>query len=214
MKKSNMLIAVFAVLAAASVAKAGEIKIDFDGKSVFAVPSMHEIFAENHQLVPAGTITAEAATEKRLMGGGDDPCCDNPNILCYAPCEPGPELVKAAVPANFEKLARYYQEQENIKAVVAAYYSSKGDNAAAAALAAKDVRIAAGNGVVYVVRPGVQEKIADRGLSAKVEALVRPASQQKIVEEGVLLIVGCMYDKECWDAVGDGVSAISEWANS
>ncbi|HBB66621.1 MAG: hypothetical protein A2049_01850 [Elusimicrobia bacterium GWA2_62_23] len=52
MKKSNMLIAVFAVLAAASVAKAGEIEIDFDGTKGLKPQSMHDIFAGSHQIVP------------------------------------------------------------------------------------------------------------------------------------------------------------------
>jgi hypothetical protein len=52
MKKSNMLIAVFAVLAAASVAKADEIKVDFDGSDKgFKPQSMHDIFAGSHQII-------------------------------------------------------------------------------------------------------------------------------------------------------------------
>jgi hypothetical protein len=89
MKKSNMLIAVFAVLAAASVAKAGEVAVDFDGGKGFQPQSMHDIFAAAHQLVPAGALKTDAETNKRILGGGSgDPCCDDPTILCYAPCEP------------------------------------------------------------------------------------------------------------------------------
>lgn len=57
MKK--MMIAVFAIMAAGSAAKAEEINIDFDGK--FKPQSMHEIFANGHQLLPAGADMIVAA---------------------------------------------------------------------------------------------------------------------------------------------------------
>jgi hypothetical protein len=89
MKKSNMLIAVFAVLAAVSVAKAENAEVNFDGGSKGLKPqSMHSIFAAAHSIVPAGTLKTDSETNKRLLGGSGDPCCDDPTILCYAPCEP------------------------------------------------------------------------------------------------------------------------------
>jgi hypothetical protein len=212
MKKSNMLIAVFAVLAAASVAKAEEIKIDFDGGNKGLQPqSMHSIFAAAHNIVPAGTLKADAETNKRLLGGSGDPCCDDPTILCYAPCEP--EQTRSAKPADFKALARYYLAQKKIKEAVSEYYYAAGDNAAAVRLADKGVRVAAGNGVVYLVRSGSQEQIFDAALAARVEAIVRPEGQQKF-HPGLVIIGACMMDNDCWEAVGDGVSAISEWANS
>jgi hypothetical protein len=214
MKKSNMLIAVFAVLAAASVAKAENMEVNFDGQKGLQPQSMHSIFAAAHNIVPAGTLKADAETNKRLMGGSGDPCCDDPTILCYAPCEPEPEFVKAGNNASFKELARYYLAQQKIKSAVSEYYAAIGDTASAQAMADKDVRVAASNGSVFVIRTGSQERIADRSLAARVEAIVRPEGQQKIVMEGTAIIIGCMSSKDCWDAVGDGVSAVSEWLNS
>jgi len=57
MKKSNILVAVLAVLAAASVAKAEEINVDFDGANKgFKPQSMHDIFAASHQILPKETL--------------------------------------------------------------------------------------------------------------------------------------------------------------
>lgn len=50
MKKTNILIAMFVVIAAASVAKAEMTDINFDGK--FKPQSMHDIFAGSHQIIP------------------------------------------------------------------------------------------------------------------------------------------------------------------
>jgi len=215
MKKSNMLIAVFAVLVAASVAKAEEVKVDFDGGKGFQAQSMHDIFAAAHNIIPAGALKTDAETDKRILGGGSgDPCCDDPTILCYAPCEPEPMRVKSGGSTGFGELARYYLAQGKIKSAVADYYNAIGDQSSALALADKNVRVAASNGTVLVIRGGSQERISDRALAARVNAIVHPEGQQKIVMEGTAIIIGCMSSKDCWDAVGDGVSAVSEWLNS
>ena len=57
MKKTSILIAVFAVIAAASVAKA-EVSMDFDGK--LKPQSMHDIFSESHQIIPSGALNEVA----------------------------------------------------------------------------------------------------------------------------------------------------------
>ncbi len=212
MNKMNILAVVAAVLAAASVAKAEEIKVDFDGANKgFQAQSMHDIFAAAHNIVPAGALKADAETDKRILGDGGDPCCDDPTILCYAPC--APEGLRAAGPKDFKTLARYYVAQRKMKALVAEYYLSAGDSVSAENLKSEKARVAAEAGVVYVFGQGRQEKIFDRGLAARLEAIVRPEGQQKI-HPGLVIIGACMMDDDCWEAVGDGVSAISEWANS
>jgi len=52
MKKSNMLIAVFAVLAAASVAKAGEVKVSFDGGTGGAVIPTLDMDIDQGSMLP------------------------------------------------------------------------------------------------------------------------------------------------------------------
>ena len=53
MKKSNTLIAVFAVIAAASAARA-EVAINFDGN--LGPQAMHDIFADSRQIIPSGAL--------------------------------------------------------------------------------------------------------------------------------------------------------------
>ncbi|MDP2865252.1 MAG: hypothetical protein Q8O90_03315, partial [Elusimicrobiota bacterium] len=53
MKKSNMLIAVFAVIAVASAAQA-EVAINFDGN--LGPQAMHDIFADSRQIIPSGAL--------------------------------------------------------------------------------------------------------------------------------------------------------------
>lgn len=58
MKKMNVLAAVVAVLAAASVAGAQEIEVDFDGaKKGFQAQSMHDIFSGSHQIIPQEALS-------------------------------------------------------------------------------------------------------------------------------------------------------------
>lgn len=60
MKKSNMLIAVFAVLAAASVAKA---QVNFDGRAGIKPQTLHSIFSASHQIIPEGAIKPAQAID-------------------------------------------------------------------------------------------------------------------------------------------------------
>lgn len=214
MKEINVLIAVFAVLAAVSSAKAEEIKVDFDGKKGTQAQSVSRLFAAGASLPQADSLPAP-----KMVPAGDDPCCDNPFINCYAPCEP--EQGRSAASPDLKTLARFYLAQRDIKTLVAGHYLSKGDKAAAAALQDEAVRVGAGDGFVAVVRGGSQERIADRALAAKVLKLAKvPGADQQqsgnkiLFYYGAAAAIGCMTDDACWGAVGDAVSAVSEWANS
>lgn len=69
--------------------------------------------------------------------------------------------------------------------------------------------------MVLVIRYGSQEKIADRRLVAKMEAIVHPNGKGKILPfiAGASFVGGCMTNDDCWNAVGDGVSSASEAAS-
>lgn len=177
MKKSNILIAVFAVIVAAvSAAKAGDI-VDFDGKggvSGFSV-SLAGVRAE----MVSGAFNSDYAKQQGQ---------------------------------NFKELTRYYLAQAKIKEAVASYYRVNNNEAAAAALSSKDVRIGADGGVVYVVRSNEVVKINDPALATTIVNIVQPQGQQKIAGfvAGAAYVTGCMLSDSCWGAVGDGVSAVSE----
>lgn len=117
---------------------------------------------------------------------------------------------------NFRELSRAYVAQGRIKKAAVAYYISKNDMAAAAAFGAKDARIAAENGVAYLVSAEKVSRIEDPELAGRIIELMRPEAQNKLIDPltGALIIVGCMQDEACWNAVGDGVSAVSQWWNS
>ena len=123
--------------------------------------------------------------------------------------------VKSYDQAAARELSRYYMAQEKIKAVVAGYYTANGNNKAAASLADKGVRVAASNGVVFIIRSGSQEQIADYGLAEKVEAIVHPNGNEKILPiiAGATFVATCMSNDNCWGAVGDGVSSASAAAS-
>ncbi len=230
MKNSKVLIAVLAVLAAASAAKAGEISVDFDGRGsrAYAVGSVvnDDISITHAKAYGAGATTINtdmtigqvkaapaidpAGSAKALHS--DDPCCDNPMILCFVPCTDEDGMIKSQPAPNFGELAKYYMAQDKIKAEVAAYFQGRGDGASAAVLAAKDVRICAENGSVLVFRDSGMARIEDAGLASRVDGIVHPRGQQKIANiiAGAAFVGGCMVNKDCWDAVGDGVSTVSE----
>jgi len=180
----NILIAVFAVLAAVSSAQA-QSNIDFDGK--LKPQSMHDIFASSHQLVPAGTDTITPVTVPVIS-------------------KETPQAIKHA-------LAAYYVAQPRIKALISGYYLGKGNESAAASLSDKTTRVLAANGKVVVIRNGRQEWIEDAALAAGVEATAFPDGQQKgvwnLIVGGAALFEAANSDAT-WNAVGDAVSAASE----
>lgn len=184
MKKTNILIAALAVMTTASVAQA-QININFDGK--LKPQSMHDIFADNHHLVPAG---ADAITPVPVQAISN-------------------EMPKALHNA----LTAYYVAQPKIKALVAGYYLGKGNADAAARLSDKTTRVLAANGSVVVIRDDSQEWINDAALAARVEAIAFPNGQQKsvlgLIGAGGALI-NAATNNAAWNAVGDAVAAASE----
>lgn len=189
MKKSNILIAVFSVIVmAASVVKAQEFKIDFDG--ALKPQTMHDIFANSHQFIPAGADTITPVPVLTIDN-------ERPQRL-------------------YNALAAYYIAQPKIKALVVGYYLGKGNAAAAAKLSDKTTRVLTANGSVFVIHNGRQELIEDPALAASVEATAYPNGQQKLwglIVGGAELIDAATNDA-AWNAVGDAVSAITEAATS
>lgn len=82
------------------------------------------------------------------------------------------------------------------------------------------VRVTADEQAVYLVSEGRILRLNDRALAAKVRKLVgRPADAAQAGNKflfyvGAAAAIDCMTDDACWGAVGDAVSAVSEWANS
>ncbi len=85
MKKSNILLAVLAVMAAASVAKAEMTDINFDGK--LKPQSLHDIFANSHQLVPA-PMPVPVETKLNSLGSACALVCVGQKLTNNCQCEP------------------------------------------------------------------------------------------------------------------------------
>ncbi|MEA3307089.1 MAG: hypothetical protein U9Q34_04835 [Elusimicrobiota bacterium] len=117
---------------------------------------------------------------------------------------------------NNGMLMRYYISQDKIKKIVSEYYSAKGDYNSAQRVLGKDIKIAANDFTVYVIGTKVEEKINDVRLAISIGKVVGSRSQQKVASiiAGAAVIIGCMTNDECWEDVGDGVSAVSEWVHS
>ena len=188
MKKSNILIAAVAVMTSAASAAQAQVNINFDGK--LKPQSMHDIFANSHQLIPAGADTITPV--------------------------PVPTISNKMPQALHNALAAYYVAQPKIKALVAGYYLGKGNAAAAARLSDKTTRVLVANGSVVVIRDGRREWIGDPALAASVEAAAYPNGQQKawwgLIVGGAGLTDAATNDA-AWNAVGDGVSSVSEAAS-
>jgi len=186
MKKINMLIAVFAVIAAASAAKAGDFGMSYDGKRSVGF-SLSEMKGQTglETLLPEDTTTGYAVS----------------------PEAGSPDLFKSLDTESFKGLAGYYKAQKKIKDAVAEYYKANSNGAAAAALAPKSVRIAAKNGVVYVVSPGEVTKLNDIALAGTIKEIAQAQAELKIADlaAGSALVIGCMTNDKCWEGVGAGV---------
>lgn len=199
---NKILVMVLAVLAAASMAKAEQITVDFDGKAGMNGVESEMFFGRQSALVV--------------------PMPENTN------------MIKSVDGISFPEFARYYLAQAKIKEAVAAYYRANNNEAAAAALASRYVRVAAADGAVYVLQHGKAERIDSPELAEAVAKLVHQNGQKRSaatvanaiaagaassavaanVITGSVAIITCMTYDPCWNAVGDGVSAISEWLNS
>jgi len=217
MKKINLVIAMFAVAAAASTAAVKATEVNFDGNNgtnitvaSFAQVEQGEVplpvFPSNENMVP-DSVTGRT-------------CCGypiGPFDACIMTCTWDNNSWKAApTPESFKGLARYYAAQGKIKKAAAEHFTARNQLGMAAAFSAKEARVAAEKGAVYLVASGKAVKVDDAELAGAIIEIVRPQPQTRFIDPltGAIIIVGCMEDDACWGAVGDGVSAVSEWLNS
>ena len=217
MKKINLMIAMFAVAAASTTAaEATEVNFDGRGGANMTVNSIAQLEQDNP--FPKPTFPGN---EHMLPGGAlERTCCGipiGPLYACIMTCTWDNNISTAAItPESFKGLARYYVAQEKIKKAATAHFNARNDMAMAAAFSAKEARVTAEKGTVYLVASGKVVKLDDAELAGTIIELVRPQPQARFIDPltGAILIVSCMEDDDCWGAVGDGVSAVSEWLNS
>lgn len=129
--------------------------------------------------------------------------------------------VNAGAPAGcgqsgFGLAARYYIRQIEIKRVLSGYYAARGEMSAAAWLESADVRVGAEAGAVVIASNGRRKVIRDAALAGEIMKIAGAGREgEKILFYGAAaMAMHCMTDDDCWNAVGDAVSAVSEWANS
>jgi hypothetical protein len=264
MKKSNMLIAVFAVLAAASSAMA-QVSMEFDGK--LKPQSMHEIFANSHQLVP---VAAPAPAEKKmdLLDHGCGLVCFDGQLTDNCTCEPYPWL-NEETPMNWNTIYQYVQTgnsdyclpvadgpmwmgcvvgaapaaltavseipgrafmemSASQKKALTVHYILQADfksaiiaRAAAYRFSPETVRFVSDaktkilydNGKVYISNGRILLVISDGKLLAgsnELRASTAHRSDARGIGGDLGVLIGCMANDNCWGAVGDAVSDVSE----
>ena len=122
---------------------------------------------------------------------------------------------------DVEMLARAYVTQPKAKEILSRYFKETGDAVNAGLLEKKQVRVMADRKAVYLAWHGVSVKIDNPALAARVYAAIYPTAgntqvpaNKLLVEAAVVGAIGCMTSDDCWGAIGDGVSAVSEWLNS
>lgn len=122
-----------------------------------------------------------------------------------------------AIPAG---MARVYLAQPELKKLLAAHFTAAGDVLKARLLAEKSVRLFADGKAVYIVQNKTVTRLEDPELAARAYAALSASGlgqvpQNKLlIEAGIVGAIGCMTSDDCWGAVGDGVSAVSQWWNS
>lgn len=110
MKKTSILMAMFALIAAASAAKAEAPAVDFDGK--FKTQSMHDIFAESHQLIPPGTMEQSPAPAKvafNPLGSACSLVCVNQQLTADCRCEPYFPWSEDNIQIDWNSITQYIQ---------------------------------------------------------------------------------------------------------
>lgn len=236
MKK--MMIAVFAVLAAASVAKAEDVNIGFDGQKGFPAQSMHQIFAAGHQFVspdvfkPAPVLAEDFSAAPGfwpswlkpgycvLVAAGNDwlECRLSDEALAAFTLGKGKASAAARIPSRAEAmaLAKFYSAQETLKEAVASHIASRGDyprHFGGLARADKS-KILYDKEAAYIISG---DSIIVIGAHFPGQAgAAQDLAQNKVgvVEVGIAVGLGCVFSDSCWDAIGDVVSDVSEALNS
>lgn len=201
MKK--ILIAAFAVLAAASAAGAGEIKVNFDGDNG----------GFGQSFVESGFYWVSVATVS--CGGVEYPANDFP-LSCGGPSFPfgaieesvlrGDKLTEGA---DAGMLARIYIAQPELKEALAEYFKAAGDEVNAGLAEKKQVRVMADRNAVYLAWNAGSVKIDNPALAGRVYSILYPAAAARQLPENKLLVEAAIVG-----AIGDGVSAVSEWLHS
>lgn len=211
MKKINMLIAVFAVMAAASVARAGEV-IDFDGKK--SSVGEYGFTAGN----PAG-LTINCAGIDYQVSAMPIACGGGLSEWIQAEIVDAPARDAAGVDKTM--LGRVYQAQPGIREVLADHFRKNNGGFSALLLAEKNLRVIADDKAVYLVSDKVTVKMDNPELAARVYEVIYPSQKNRKIPANKLLIeaaivgaIGCMTSDDCWGAIGDGVSGVAEWLNS
>lgn len=115
MKKTSILIAMFAVMAAASATQAAEL-VDFDGK--LKPQTMHDIFANAHQFIPAPKLSP-VETQSDLPDSYGSVCPNAQLAFACSPgehfsaltckCEPGSIWQDDSTPIDWNSIYQYIQ---------------------------------------------------------------------------------------------------------
>ena len=218
MKKINMLIAVFAVIAAASAARAEGNVVDFDGRARTAVSEIIPSVREYGYFSGPGAV-GDQPQAMVICGGKEYPA----NAIPMACGSELPEWIQADLlkaggkDLNADLLGRIYLAQPKLKEMLAAQFAEAGNENYSRLLAVKGVRAVSDGKAVYLAWDKTSVKIDNPALAARAYAAVYPAVTSRLIPENKLLTeaaivgaIGCMTSNGCWGTIGDLVSAASQ----
>jgi len=241
MKKSNILIAAFAVMIASACAvKAQETGMDFDGKG--APKTMHDIFTNSQALVPTATLApAElgvpptynssamdwSSVSQYIQTGNSNYCVPVTSGPWWMGCVVGAAPVTLSVSLEIprrsfgemsveqkKQLAMSYILQADLKkAVIARAAEYNFSPEIAAFISDVKTKILYDNSKVFITNGRMLLVIRDEKLVAEAKQLraAMPQYAANRLDYGGIGIILGCMTTSCWDEVGDAVSDATEW---
>lgn len=269
MKKTRILIATFAVIAATQAAKAETAAINFDGN--LKPQTLHDVFVESHQIIPDAPLPFPMpASDTDIPGNSNacamycppfqvneygqvispDCCGSEPQLppwlqpICadkvagagWAKCGIDLSLLESAyrsgkasgvsrfnsrdtIPSRAEvaALAAVYSKQSELKALLIKYLATRPDfpTDTASSMQSDKAKILYDNNLVYVINGKEIILLRDRSLIKHIKGT--GAAQNRVMgldDFAIGVAVGCVFSDNCWEAIGNVVSAVSEETNS
>jgi len=218
MKKIIILNILAAVLMAAH-AQAGEIGASAQlGAAVgWETDSIPSILPADLPM-PQPEITCPEGSRPFHFGGWDFICLPVSNPDDWFPMPSVPNNYNYGEPVVAEYLRAYAAQPAAKRLVAEALVEAPSREAF---VKSEAVRVTADGEAVYLAANGKVARVNDPELAAKVRKLVGKSSESQaqggnkiLFYVGAAMAIECMTDDACWGAVGDAVSAVSEWANS
>lgn len=227
MKKNKILIAVFAVMSAASAASAEGQKINFDGRATDATSFMEAIKAvevsqtdKDIQPAPAEAGSGDIDTQWwQHPGSSSDYCVSMSSGVQWWSClvASGGDIngiaaaPKSADPVTVKKLAVRFRAQDELRKIVLSYFNAHNDFSSDIVHMAQDARttIMYDDKNVYLINGPALSGISDKELVKEVGYSSTNQTKFGWADGAAALVAGCICSSDCRHDVVDYVNNLS-----